>query len=109
MTGPALSLIVTNGRIRTGNPARPWATAIAIDDGKLAVIGTAAEILKMARSTTRIIDAGGRAIELPAGAVTGDQVAVTVSADGGVEVRRESRDASRRAHGPMDGGNAGHD
>lgn len=54
MTRRGLSLIVTNARISTGNPARPWATALGIEEGKLAVVGMAAEILKMTGDDTRI-------------------------------------------------------
>jgi len=82
VTGPPLSLIVTNTRVGTGNPVRPWATALGIRDGKLAVVGVAAEILKMARAETRIIDAGGQLLTLPAGIVVGSRVTVTVEPDG---------------------------
>ncbi len=67
MTGGGLTIIVTNARIPTGEPARPWATALGIRDGKLAVVGSAAEILKMASRDTQIIDAGRQLVDLPAG------------------------------------------
>ena len=82
MTVPALSLIVTNVRIPTGNPDRPWATALGIRDGKLAVVGSAAEILKMADTETRVIDAGGKVLTLPSGTVVGSSLTVTVAHDG---------------------------
>ncbi len=86
MTGTGLSVIVTNARVETGNPARPWATALGIRDGKLAVVGTAAEILKMARADTRVIDGAGRLLTLPPGAVAGSHVTVTVAPDGRLTV-----------------------
>jgi hypothetical protein len=86
VTAPELSLVVTNARIRTGNPARPWATALGILDGKLAVVGMAAEILKMVRAKTGIIDAGGQLLTLPNGLVLGCQVTVTVASDGNVSL-----------------------
>lgn len=82
MTVTALSLIVTNVRIPTGNPDRPWATALGIRDGKLAVVGSAAEILKMADAETRVIDAGGKVLALPSGMVVGSSLTVTVAHDG---------------------------
>ena len=86
MTDPALSVIVTNSRVETGNPARPWATALGIRDGKLAVVGMAAEILKMARTNTRVIDAAGQLLTLPPGMVVGSRVTLTVSPDGRLTV-----------------------
>lgn len=82
MTGAALSLIVTNARIRTGDPARPWATALGVQNGRLAVVGTAAEILKLIRADTTVIDARGELLALPAGATVGSHLAVTVARDG---------------------------
>lgn len=86
MTVAALSLVLTNSRIRTGNATRPWATAMGILDGKLAVVGAAAEILKMADAGTRIIDAGGQLVTLPAGMAVGSRLAVTVESDGRLTV-----------------------
>ena len=86
MTGTGLSVIVTNTRVSTGNPARPWATALGIRDGKLAVVGMAAEILKMASSETRVIDAAGQILTLPAGTVVGNPVALIVAPDGRLTV-----------------------
>ena len=87
MTLPDLALVLTNARIRTGNPSRPWATALGIRDGKLAVVGMAAEILKMVRAETEVVDAGGQVVTLPPGIVLGDNVTVTVATDGQVTLR----------------------
>jgi len=91
VTTGELSLIVTNTRIRTGDPARPWATALGIRDGKLAVVGSAAEILKMAGIGTRIIDAAGQPLALPAGIEVGRPVTVTIAPDNRVTL--DSREA----------------
>jgi predicted amidohydrolase YtcJ len=82
VTGAELSVIVTNARIETGNPARPWATALGIRDGKLAVVGMAAEILKMVRADTRVVDAAGQLLTLPPGTAVGSRVTLTVAPDG---------------------------
>src|SRR5262245_2858573 len=57
---PASSWTITNARIWTGDRARPWAEAVAIDGDRIAAIGTSDEI----RRTTRgdAIDAGGRLV-----------------------------------------------
>ena len=54
-----LDLIVTNGRIWTGDADRPWAEALSVDAGKIVAIGTNAEITGGA-TAARSIDAKGR-------------------------------------------------
>jgi hypothetical protein len=80
--GTGLSVVVTNARVRTGNLARPWVTALGIRAGKLAVVGTAAEILKMTDADTRVIDAAGQLLTLPTGTSVGSRVTLTVESDG---------------------------
>jgi hypothetical protein len=82
VTGHGLSVIVTNARVNTGNPARPWATALGIRHGKLAVVGMAAEILKMTDADTRVIDAAAQLLTLPTGTSVGSRVTLTVESDG---------------------------
>lgn len=81
MTVAGLSLIVTNARILTGDPVRPWATALGISEGRLAVVGSAAEILKMVGTATKIVDAHGQRLTLPDGTTVGSEMAVAVAAD----------------------------
>lgn len=81
-----LTLIVTNARVKTGDPARPWATALGILDGKLAVVGSAAEILKMASTDTRLVDARGQLMELSPDIRSGTGVTVAIDADGSVRL-----------------------
>ncbi|HEY1263151.1 MAG TPA: amidohydrolase [Terriglobales bacterium] len=64
-TLPAQSLhsadtIVTNARIYTVNPKAPWAEAVAIRQGKIIAVGTAAQIAPYRATSTKVIDAGGR-------------------------------------------------
>ncbi len=82
----APEIIVVNAKIPTGNPNRPWATAFAIRDGRLATLGSAAEIQKLACPSTRIFDAGGRVVSLPPGIAVGSSVSVTVLEGGDVVV-----------------------
>lgn len=79
MTPP--DLIIVNARIATGNPRRPWATALVIRDNTLAAIGQAAEIQKMAHPTTQTINAHGAELTLPAGATIGTPVRVVITAN----------------------------
>ena len=93
MTGAALSLIVTNARIRTGDSVRPWATALGIGEGKLAVVGTAAEILKLLHADTTVVDARGALLALPAGVTVGSYLAVTVAPDGRLTLHSSQEEA----------------
>jgi len=93
VTGAALSLIVTNARIRTGDPVRPWVTALGLQDGKLAVLGTAAEILKLIRADTTVIDAHGGLLALPPGVTMGSHVVVTVAPDGSPTLNHSPEEA----------------
>jgi hypothetical protein len=55
----AIDLAITNAKIWTGDSARPWAEALAADDGKIVAIGSNAEVAA-AGSAARTIDANGR-------------------------------------------------
>lgn len=49
-----VTLVVTNARIWTGNPQRPWADAMALAGDRIAAVGSGAEIAKLAGSPRRI-------------------------------------------------------
>jgi hypothetical protein len=55
----APTLAVVNARVWTGDPRRPWADAIAVDGERITLVGTSAEVKKLAAPSTRVIDAGG--------------------------------------------------
>ena len=55
-------VIVRNAKIYTGDPARPSATAVAVKDGKVTVVGDDADILKVTGPATRVIDARNRRV-----------------------------------------------
>jgi predicted amidohydrolase YtcJ len=58
----AATLILRNGRIWTGNPVRPEASAIAIKDHRILAVGADEEAMAWAGTKTRIIDLGGRRV-----------------------------------------------
>lgn len=58
-TGGA-SLILTGGRIWTGDPARPWATAIAVSPEGILAVGEDAAIARLAAPDSRRIALAGR-------------------------------------------------
>ncbi|MFM2281186.1 MAG: hypothetical protein RLZZ444_3417 [Pseudomonadota bacterium] len=55
-------MIVTNARILTMDEDRPTASALAIAGGKVLAVGDEAEILALAGSATKRIDAAGRSL-----------------------------------------------
>jgi predicted amidohydrolase YtcJ len=54
--------IWTNARIYTANPARPWASALAVRDGKVHAIGSTDAIENLAGAATKRRDLGGRLV-----------------------------------------------
>lgn len=58
MTLPAADLVLRNGRIWTGSPARPWVDSIAITRGKIEAAGAFSQ--RWVTPQTRVIDLGGR-------------------------------------------------
>lgn len=57
-TAPA-DLVVTGGRVWTGDSDKPWAEAVAVRDDRIAAVGSRAEIEALVGDDTRIIDASG--------------------------------------------------
>lgn len=60
--GPPPDAVFTNGRIWTGDAARPEAEALAVTGGRIVAIGTTAEIDPLAGTDTRRIDLAGRRV-----------------------------------------------
>ncbi|TGX55769.1 amidohydrolase [Sphingomonas gei] len=58
--GPTADLILTNAKVYTVETGQPWAEAVAIKDGKILAIGSAAEIARRKGTATRVVDLGGR-------------------------------------------------
>jgi predicted amidohydrolase YtcJ len=56
------TMILVGGRVFTADPGRPWAEAIAIRDSVVALVGTRAEVERLAGPATRRLDLGGRVV-----------------------------------------------
>ena len=54
------TLVLTGGRIWTGDPAQPWAEAAAVSGERILAIGTSREVLARANDATQRIDLAGR-------------------------------------------------
>ena len=61
MAGTAETILI-NARVKTFDPARPAAEAVAIGDGRILAVGSRVEIEALKGSDTRIIDAGGASV-----------------------------------------------
>lgn len=56
----APTVAIVNARVWTGDQRRPWADAVAVTGERITAVGSSAEIRKLARPSTRVIDATGR-------------------------------------------------
>ncbi|MGA7833695.1 MAG: amidohydrolase [Acidimicrobiales bacterium] len=59
---PSAELVMRNGRVFTGDPMRPAATAIAIANGTIIRVGDEQDVAPLVGGGTRIIDAIGRRV-----------------------------------------------
>jgi predicted amidohydrolase YtcJ len=57
-TAPA-DLVVTGGRVWTQDPARPWAEALAVRDGRIVAVGTADEVAATVGPDTEVHELTG--------------------------------------------------
>jgi predicted amidohydrolase YtcJ len=55
-------LVILGARIATMDPARSWASALAVRDGRIVAVGTDAAIRPLADSRTRVIQGRGRTV-----------------------------------------------
>jgi len=86
VTAILAAMILTNGKIWTGDPRHPWAEAVAIEGNRIVAVGSSAEV---ARPGARVIDLHGRL------AVPGFIDNHTHFIDGGFELSRvHLRDAA---------------
>ena len=58
----ASDVLLTNGRIYTGNEKQPWVQALAISGTRIDIAGSDAEILSRKQARTKIIDLQGRTV-----------------------------------------------
>ncbi len=62
--GNMVDLALVNGKVWTGDAARPWAEAVAVRGEKIFAAGTTAEVRKLVGEGTKLVDLGG-ALVLP--------------------------------------------
>lgn len=59
LAAPAADLVVTGGRVWTGDPAKPWAEAVAIEGERIRFVGSAAEARALVGERTQVVELGG--------------------------------------------------
>ncbi len=58
-TRAAITCVIVNARIATGDPRRPWADGAALAGARVVHVGSSAEARKLAPATARVVDAEG--------------------------------------------------
>ncbi len=56
------TLLLTNGKIWTGNPAQPLAEAVACREGRIVAVGSSADLRPFAGPKTEVIDLDGKLV-----------------------------------------------
>ena len=59
---PSTDLIITNAVVCTCDSSSTWSEAIAVSDGLITAVGTAAAVAEHATAGTEVVDAGGRMV-----------------------------------------------
>ena len=67
-----ISSLIVNARVRTGDPRRPWADAVALSGDQVVEVGSSAALRKCAPADATIVDAAGAAISVIDGRVVYD-------------------------------------
>lgn len=60
-TSAPVTLAIVNAKVWTGDARRPWADAVAVAGDRIALVGSSAEVRKLAQNA-RVIDAAGRMV-----------------------------------------------
>ena len=58
--GDLADTVYTNGKIYTVNEAQPWAEALAVKDGRLLVVGSAADVEAVTDDGTEVVELLGK-------------------------------------------------
>ncbi|HUF77336.1 MAG TPA: hypothetical protein VMR44_00325, partial [Thermoanaerobaculia bacterium] len=56
---PGADLILTGGRVWTGDPERPWAEALAVAGERIVAVGGPAAVMAHRRAATRVVELSG--------------------------------------------------
>jgi predicted amidohydrolase YtcJ len=59
---PRADLVLTGGRVFTGDDSRPWAEGVAIRGDSIVAVGTDAEVRALATDATRVVSLDGKVV-----------------------------------------------
>src|SRR5574342_465851 len=57
-----METVILSSRVFTGDPARPWAEALCIRDGRIVAVGTSAEVRAACSGAPQLLELPGRLI-----------------------------------------------
>jgi predicted amidohydrolase YtcJ len=61
-TAASAEILLVHGHVYTGNPRAKWAAAVAVEDARIAAVGTDATILKRRKAHTEVVDLHGQTV-----------------------------------------------
>jgi len=61
-TAASAEILLVHGHVYTGNPRAKWAAAMAVEDARIAAVGTDAAILKRRKAHTEVVDLHGQTV-----------------------------------------------
>ncbi len=67
----AITRVIVNARVQTGDPKRPWADAVALAGDHVAAVGSSAALRKLAPAGVAVVDARGAVVRVIEGRVVG--------------------------------------
>ena len=70
-TRTAITRMIVNARVQTGDPRRPWADAVALAGDRVVAVGSSAELRKLAPTGVAVVDARGAVVRITDGRVAG--------------------------------------
>lgn len=65
----AITRLIVNARVDTGDARRPWADAVALAGDRVVAAGSSAELRKLAPSGVAVVDARGALLRISGGRV----------------------------------------
>jgi predicted amidohydrolase YtcJ len=65
----AITRLIVNARVETGDPRRPWADAVALAGDRVVAAGSSAELRKLAPAEVPVVDARGTVLRITNGRV----------------------------------------
>ena len=95
----AAELAIINARVRTLDPAQPFAEAVAVRGGTIVAVGDDAAVREHCDARTEVLDARGNALSRPGGLAPASVLGRRARPRDGSQPLRDARGGARRAGG----------